>query len=166
MGFKLPKAEECVWLSLRFSMAWTFLWAFLDKVFGLGFATASDKSWLLGNSPTAGFLGFATKGPFASIFKSLAGNVFVDWLFMIGLLAIGVSLFLGIGMKIAGYSGALLLFLMWLAVLPPEHNPFLDDHIINGIILIGLTKVKHGRSYSLLNWWKKQKIVKKYKILE
>ena len=31
---------------IRIAMGFIFLWAFLDKVFGLGFATTSDKSWL------------------------------------------------------------------------------------------------------------------------
>jgi thiosulfate dehydrogenase [quinone] large subunit len=35
-----------------------FLWAFLDKTFGLGFATESGKGWLDGGSHTEGFLTF------------------------------------------------------------------------------------------------------------
>jgi len=31
---------------LRISFGLIFLWAFFDKLFGLGFATASDKSWI------------------------------------------------------------------------------------------------------------------------
>lgn len=51
-----------------------------DKIFGLGFSTTSDNAWLVGGSPTSGFLTFATQGPFASFFQSLAGSVFVDWI--------------------------------------------------------------------------------------
>jgi len=50
-------------------MGWTMLWPFLDKLFGLGFATSSDKSWLSGTSPTFGFLKFGTKGPFMQFFQ-------------------------------------------------------------------------------------------------
>ena len=49
---------------------------------------------------------------------------------MLGLLGIGVALILGIGMRVAAVAGALLLVLMWTAVLPPENNPFMDDHLI------------------------------------
>jgi thiosulfate dehydrogenase (quinone) large subunit len=41
---------------IRIGLGWIFLWAFLDKVFGLGYATTSAKSWLNGGSPTNGFL--------------------------------------------------------------------------------------------------------------
>jgi len=61
------------------------LWAFFDKLFGLGFATESNKSWLLGISPTTGFLSNAPDGPLAPIFNSLSGNIMVDILFMGGL---------------------------------------------------------------------------------
>ena len=156
--------KEGLFSVLRIFMGLTFLWPFLDKLFGLGFTTAADKSWLLGNSPTYGFLAMATKGPFAFAFKAIAGNIFVDWLFMIGLLFIGVGLIFGVAMRISCYSGTLLLVLMWLAVLPPEHNPVIDEHIIYGLMLIILTKMK--TPYSLSSWWSSLKIVKKNKWLE
>src|SRR3989344_8534176 len=104
---------EKSWVALRITLGLILLWAFLDKLWGLGFATAADKSWLLGTSPTAGFLQFAAKGPFAPLYQAMAGSLVVDLLFMLGLLLIGLSLIFGIGIRIAGYSGALLMFLMW-----------------------------------------------------
>jgi hypothetical protein len=38
--------------------------------------------------------------------------------------AIGVALVLGVFVNLAAAAGALLLVLMWTAVLPPENNPF------------------------------------------
>ena len=78
----------------RIALGFVFFWAFIDKLFGLGFSTAADKSWLLGNSPTAGFLSHATHGPFASVFQTLVGQAWVDVLFMLGLLLIGLALML------------------------------------------------------------------------
>src|SRR5690606_6862690 len=46
----------------RIAIGWVFLWAFLDKTFGLGFATAREDAWINGGSPTFGFLNFATEG--------------------------------------------------------------------------------------------------------
>jgi thiosulfate dehydrogenase [quinone] large subunit len=43
----------------RIGLGWTFLWAFADKLWGLGFSTLPEKSWLAGASPTTGFLKFA-----------------------------------------------------------------------------------------------------------
>lgn len=158
--------EKTIWVLLRLSMAWIFLWPFLDKTFGLGLTTAKENAWIAGGSPTAGFLGNATRGPFSGFFQGLAGNPVVDWMFMIGLLLIGLALLVGAGMKIASYAGVLMLFLMWLAVLPPEHNPFLDDHLIYGLILIGFTFVKAGHWFGIGEWWSNTKLVQKYPFLE
>ncbi|MCA9388259.1 hypothetical protein KC644_00680 [Candidatus Berkelbacteria bacterium] len=162
----LAKAsQEKLWGILRILMGWIFLWPFLDKLYGLGFTTSSDQAWLKGISPTTGFLNFATQGPFSDLFKSLAGNSFVDWLFMIGLLLIGLSLILGIGIRIATYSGSLLLFLMYLAVLPPEHNPVIDEHIIYAVLLFTLNRVDAGRYMGFGNTWQQLPIVKKFPCL-
>ncbi|PIZ94621.1 MAG: hypothetical protein COX81_02990 [Candidatus Magasanikbacteria bacterium CG_4_10_14_0_2_um_filter_37_12] len=159
------KKQEIVWVLLRIGMGWIFLWAFFDKLFGLGFGTASDQSWLDGVSPTAGFLKFGTHGPFAGIFQSLTSNFFVEWLFMVGLLLIGLSLILGIGMKIASYSGSLLLFLMWLATFPPKNNPIIDQHLVYICVLIVLTQNSSSKKFSLDKWWGRQKIVQKFSVL-
>ena len=50
---------------LRLALGWMFLWAFLDKMFGLGHETAAEDAWINGGSPTEGFLAFAAAGPFA-----------------------------------------------------------------------------------------------------
>lgn len=160
------KKEQTLWVLIRLSMGFMLFWAFLDKLFGFGFSTTANKSWLAGVSPAEGFLKMAVKGPFASFYQSLAGNPFVDWLFMMGLLLIGLALILGIGMKVAGYAGALLMLLMWTALLLPKNNPILDDHIIYLFIFLAFTTVKAGHWFGLGKWWTKTQIVKKYPFLE
>lgn len=144
-----------IWAALRIAMGWLFLWAFLDKLFGLGFATTPEAAWLAGGSPTAGFLAFATSGPLAGLYQSMAGNAVVDWLFMLGLLGLGVALILGIGVQIAGYAGTLFVLLLWSANLPPANNPIMDEHIIYGLILVGLAMVRAGQWVGLGRWWYK-----------
>ena len=122
---------------IRLALGWVFLWAFLDKAFGLGFATPSERSWFNGGSPTNGFLGSA-EGPFSGFYHSIAGTGIADAFFMTGLLGIGLALMLGIGMRVAAGAGALLTVMMWTAVLPPTTNPFMDDHLIYAAILIVL----------------------------
>lgn len=151
---------------LRISLAWVFLWAFLDKVFGLGFTTEASKSWLAGTSPTTGFLTFGTKGPLLELFQSMAGNIFVDWLFMMGLLLIGLALLLGIGIKIAAWTGSLLMLLLYLAAMPPEHNPIVDEHIIYIFTLLLLYKTQAGYPLGLGKWWSNTRLVQKYKFLQ
>lgn len=149
----------------RIALGFIFLWAFLDKLFGFGFATAANKTWLSGNSPTMGFLK-GSKGPFDSLFQGMAGSTVVDWLFMLGLLLIGLALILGIGMKIAAWSGALLMFLMWAAALPPKNNPIVDDHIIYILVLCILHCYEAGRYVGLGGWWEKTKLVQKFSFLK
>ncbi len=151
---------------LRISLGFIFLWAFLDKVFGLGFATTADKSWLAGGSPTSGFLGNAVHGPFAEIFHNMSGVIAVDWLFMLGLLLIGLALILGVGMKIATYTGSLLLLMMWLSLLPPSNNPIIDDHIIYILALFVLKNLEAGKVFGFGKIWSQSTIVKKFPILE
>ncbi|MDP3941674.1 MAG: hypothetical protein Q8Q49_05190, partial [bacterium] len=146
---------------LRIGMGCVFLWAFLDKVFGLGFATTQDKSWLMGVSPTSGFLQFGTKGMFASSFHTLSGNVAVDWLFMLGLLGVGVAFTFGIGMKIASYAGSLMMLLIYLSLFPPANNPLIDEHIIYILVLLYLGQADL-RVWSLQNWWMSMGIIKRY----
>lgn len=147
-------------------MGWIFLWPFLDKLLGLGYATEYGKGWIDGFSPTTGFLNFATKGPFEEFFKGLAGNPLVDWIFMIGLLGIGISLILGIGVRLATFSGAVMLLLMYFSALPPEHNPFIDEHIIYAIVLLLFPLLNTGDYLGFGNKWKKSKLVSKFSILK
>jgi thiosulfate dehydrogenase [quinone] large subunit len=157
-------AVQYVWAAARIALGWIFLWAFLDKLFGLGHETASAKSWLNGGSPTKGFLSHAT-GPFSGIYHDMAGNAFWDWLFMIALAGIGVALILGIGMRIATISGVLLLVLMWSAALPPENNLFMDDHLIYAITLIGLLLAGAGKTLGLGGVWIKTTLVRRFRWL-
>lgn len=147
-------------------MGFIFLWTFLDKTFGLGYATTPDKAWIAGNSPTAGFLQFGTEGPLATLFGSLSGNLAVDLLFMMGMLLIGISLILGMGVKIAGWTGSLMMFMIYLSVFPPENNPVVDEHIIYILVLLFFTtKPEVGDVFGFGRVWKKSALVKRCPLL-
>jgi len=137
----------------RIGLGWIVLWAFIDKLFGLGFATARENAWLAGGSPTFGFLNFASTGPFAGLYQNLAGSPVIDVLFMSGLLGLGIALILGIGMRIAGVAGPLLMLLLWSARLPTENNPLIDEHIIYAFLLIALSAADVGKTWGLGRWW-------------
>jgi len=119
-------------------MGLIFLWAFVDKLFGLGFATKSENSWLNGGSPTSGYLTNAVHGPLAEFFKSLAGIVVVDWLFMVGLLFVGITLLVNRFVIWGAIAGSAMLFLMWISAFPPANNPILDDHVVYILVLAAL----------------------------
>ena len=150
----------------RLSLGWVFLWAFIDKTFGLGYATKAEDAWIDGGSPTTGFLKFAAAGPFKDFYNGIAGATWADWLFMIGLAGIGTALIAGVAMRIAAAAGSLLLILMWSAVLPPENNPFMDDHIIYALVLVLLAALGAGRFAGLGAYWESLPIVKRFPILK
>lgn len=130
-------------------MAFIFLWAFVDKLFGLGFATARENSWLNGGSPTTGYLSFATEGPVAVFFQGLAGIPLIDWMFMLGLLFIGLTLLLNKYVFWGAIAGIVLMLLMWLSTFPPENNPLIDDHIVYALVLALLAIRSKGGKLSL-----------------
>lgn len=121
---------------LRIGLGYIFLWAFIDKLFGLEFSTckgvgvACSQAWLHGGSPTAGFLGHAATGPLTGFYHHLAGQAWVDWLFMLGLLFVGVGLLFGTWIRSAAAAGIVLLALMWSSLLWPSTAPGVDYHII------------------------------------
>jgi thiosulfate dehydrogenase (quinone) large subunit len=147
-------------VAIRLSLSWVFLWAFLDKTFGLGHETVRDAAWIRGGSPTKGFLTFAATGPFADLYQGIAGDTWVDWLFMLTLLGIGLALLLGVLMRIAAAAGALLYVLMWSVILPPDNNPFMDTHLIDALVLIALAAFGAGRTWGFSRQWEDVPVVR------
>lgn len=154
-------AARYLFAGLRIALGWIFLWAFLDKMFGWGFATETEDAVVNGGSPTEGFLSFGTSGPFADFYQDIAGATWADVLFMVGLAGIGVALLAGIGIRVAAVTGGLLLVLMWTAVLPPENNPFMDDHLIYAGVLALLAVVNAGDTLGLGRMWARTPLVRR-----
>ncbi|MDB5266574.1 MAG: DoxX family protein [Parcubacteria group bacterium] len=127
--------SKIAFLKLRFVMSFIFLWAFIDKVFGLGFSTKSENAWIRGGSPTSGFLSFGTHGPLVPLFKSLSGVPAIDWLFMLGLLFVGVTLLVNRCVMWGAVAGIVMMLLMWLSLFPPANNPLIDEHIVYALVL-------------------------------
>lgn len=173
-------ATEAVWTGtlagrmfavLRIAMGLVFAWAFVDKLFGLGYATPSANAWINGGSPTKGFLSNLDHGPFASMFQSWAGDAWADWLFMLGLAGIGFALLYGVGLRIAAGAGTLMMLFMWVAEWPLARftdageptmstNPVLDDHIIYALVLIVLAIVAAGNVWGFGHRWAQLGFVK------
>ncbi|HEU5108434.1 MAG TPA: hypothetical protein VFT95_07735 [Micromonosporaceae bacterium] len=161
---------------LRIAFGLTFLWAFFDKLFALGFATGrsvnpetgvetvdrfGDAAFINGASPTEGFLGFAADGPFKDFYNGIAGAAWADWLFMAGLFGIGLALTFGIVMRVGTIAGAVLYMLMWTVVLPPPNNPVLDDHVLGAISMIVLLTTAAGTTWGLGKAWNELPLVQR-----
>jgi len=153
-----------------------FLWALLDKTFGLGYATPAARAWINGGSPTKGFLSRVAVGPLEGTFHAIAGAAWADWLFMAGLLGIGIALILGIGLRAAAVSGTLMMVMMWAAEWPLSKftsagepsmsvNPIVDYHIIYALALIALAFTYAGNTWGLGRLWARLPFVRRHRWL-
>ncbi|MDQ1034474.1 thiosulfate dehydrogenase [quinone] large subunit [Streptomyces sp. V3I8] len=164
-------ARAYAFASLRLLTGFVFLWAFLDKTFGFGYATPSGKGWVDGGSPTKGFLSSVAVGPMESTFHDWAGATWANWLFMLGLLGVGVAVMAGVTLRLAAVAGTALMALMWIAEWPPaKHlsdgtpsmstNPFADYHVIYAVALIVLAAAGAGATWGLGRVWARLPIVR------
>ena len=194
-GIKIPDMERLepihtkglqrVFAVLRLALGWTFLWAFLDKAFALGFSTGRDPAtgvvdfygnaaWIHGASPTEGVFAYALNaGWFTSLYEKL-GNVtmtaqgpvanppaWIDVVYMVSMLLIGVALITGVMTRIAAVGGLVWMVIFYTATaIWPEHNPFLDEHVIEAVILVGLMLANAGRYYGLGKIWQRFEFVR------
>ena len=161
---------------LRIATGFVFLWAFLDKTFGLGYSTSSAKAWIHGGSPTKGFLSSIDVGPFQSAYHSMAGTWWADWLFMLGMLSVGVALIAGIALRLAAGAGVLIMAMMWLGEYPlAQHtsagapsastNPLTDYHFIYAVVLVVLAAAYAGHRWGLGRVWARLPFVQSHRWL-
>lgn len=149
---------------LRLALGFIFLWAFLDKTFGLGFSTPAERAWLNGGTPSRGFLtGDAVTGPLKGFFTSIASPA-TDILFMLGMIAIGLAVMLGIGLRVSAVVGTLIMVLMYLAEWPftpyaSSTNPIVDYHLIYALGLIVVAVLAAGDTFGLGRAWSRLPIV-------
>ena len=153
---------------LRLAVGFVFLWSFLDKTFGLHYSTGPSRAWINGGTPAQSYLTGATTGkPLASFFESLAVPV-TDWVFMLGLLGIGLAMVLGIGTRLAALAGVVMLGFMYAAVAPwvwGSLNPVVNEHLVYTLVLILVPLTNAGDTIGLGTWWKGLGLVKKLPFL-
>ena len=130
---------------LRISMGWLMLYAGLTKVF--------NPSW-----SAAGYLNNAKTFPeffrwFASPEILPITNLINEW----GLTLLGVSLILGIGVRLSSTFGVLLMLLYYFPALEfpyaGANSYIIDDHIIYALILVYFAEARAGRVWGLDKWF-------------
>jgi thiosulfate dehydrogenase [quinone] large subunit len=165
---------------LRIGFGLTFLWAFFDKLLALGFSTGavtnaagaktgidffSKDAWIHGGNPTLGFLKFGATGPFKGFYNSIAGEAWVNWAFMLGLLFIGLALTFGIAIRIGAVAGFVMYLMMWSVALWPANNPFIDDHILGAISMVVIGVALAGDTWGFGKVWSQQHLVRDNPVL-
>ena len=129
---------------MRITLGWMFFYAGITKVL--------NPEWT-----AAGYLAGAKT--FTGFYQWLAGpgvlpitNFMNEW----GLTLIGVSLILGVAVRLSSYAGALMMLLYYFPIpqfpYPNPHSYIVDEHIIYAAALILLGGVGAGRVWGLENW--------------
>jgi thiosulfate dehydrogenase (quinone) large subunit len=144
-------ASRSLIVLLRLSMAWTFLYAASHQVF---------VGWSV-----AGFLGSAKT--FHGLFALFTGPVVapvITFLVSWGHLLIGLSLLVGLLVRVSSVFGIALMLLYWMAhmdfpYISDKNNFLVDEHIVNALVLGLLIATHAGHLWGLDAWAARQKSV-------
>ncbi len=129
---------------LRISMGWMMFYAGITKVI--------DPEWT-----SAGYLIGAKT--FTGLYQWLATpsilpavNFVNEWT----LTLLGISLMLGIFVRLSSLLGVVLMMLYYFPILdfpyPTPHSFLVDEHIIYGAVLLSLANLRAGRVWGLERW--------------
>lgn len=139
---------------LRVGMGWLMLYAGVTKII--------DPNW-----SAAGYLTNAKTFPGLFAWFAQPGvlpivNFVNEW----GLTLLGISLILGIGVRLSSTLGIVLMFLYYFPVLAfpyiAPHSYIVDDHLIYALVLMFFAAFKVGRVWGLENWCQSLPICRKY----
>lgn len=137
------KNEKLSLVALRLAMGWLFFYAGITKVL--------DPSW-----SAEGYIGGAKN--FTWFFQWLLSPEilpFVNFMNEWGLTLLGISLILGVGVRLSSVLGAVLMMMYYVALPFPYPNPhalLVDEHIIYAAALLFLASTRAGRVWGLENW--------------
>lgn len=140
----MSKTEKIIIFLLRLSLGWIFLYSAVTKI--------SNPNW-----SAEGFLKGAQT--FSNLYNGLTSPAFlpaVNFVNEWGQFILGVSLILGIGVRLSSAFGAILMILYYF---PQLNFPYIgktsylvDEHIVYFLVLVYLAAIRAGRIYGLENW--------------
>jgi len=145
-------------LFFRLTMAWTFLYAASHQVF-----TAWSVADFLNSTKTF--------HPVYVHFTSPAIAPFLTFVVSYGHLLIGLSLLLGLAVRLSAIFGILLLILYWTAhmdfpYISDTNNFLVDEHIVFAGVLVLLIVERAGHVWGLDSWAETLAFVRRQPILK
>ncbi|MDO8430121.1 MAG: DoxX family membrane protein [bacterium] len=150
----MSQIEKVSLFALRISMGWLMFYAGITKVLDPSWSAAG---YLVNAKTFAGFYQWLTQ---PGILPAI--NFVNEW----GLTLLGISLLLGIGVRLSSVLGALLMLLYYIPILdfpyPNPHSYIVDEHIIYIFVLLFFAAVKAGRAYGLEEWCSNLPICSKF----
>lgn len=156
---------EYVLSALRIVLGFMLIWAFFDKLLGLGMQTTSEAAVINGGSPTEYYLSELVSGPFAGAFHAIAGNPLVDAALMAGLILVGIGLMAGIASKLSTIGMCAMMALMYMLSIPPSDNPVVDYHIVYILAIVAIYLLGGFGRLGLHGWWSRLGPVERHGIL-
>ena len=139
---------------LRISIGWLMFYAGITKVL--------DPAW-----SAAGYLkGAKTFTEFYQWLTTPDLLPFTNFINEWGLTLLGVSLILGIGVRLSSILGAILMLLYYFPILdfpyPNPHAFLVDEHIIYALVLLLFASLQAGRVWGLENWCSRLPVCSKF----
>lgn len=149
----LSSLEPRFLLIPRLALGWLMFYAGITKIV--------NPAWTAG-----GYL--ASAKTFPGFYGWLAAPENIGWINFLnewGLTLIGISLILGLGVRLSSILGSALMLLYYFPVLEfPEvaHGFIVDEHIVYAAVLAFFAAVRAGRYYGLDNWCANLPICRRY----
>ncbi|MBI4363603.1 MAG: DoxX family membrane protein [Candidatus Doudnabacteria bacterium] len=137
----MTKYQKYSLFVLRVSMGWMMLYAGVTKI--------TDPSW-----SAAGYLTSAKSlSGFFAWFAQPGALPFTNFINEWGLTLLGLSLILGIGVRLSAWLGFVLMLLYYFPILdfpyPNAHSYIVDEHLIYAFALLILGAFKTGNIWGL-----------------
>ena len=140
----MTKSQKLFLFLTRIALGWLFFYAGITKVLNPNWSAAG---YLRGVKTFTGFYDWLLT---PTILPTV--NFINEW----GLTLLGVSLILGIFVRLSSVLGAALMILYYLPILDfpyvGEHSYLVDEHIIYALTLLYFAAVRAGRVMGLENW--------------
>lgn len=149
----MSKYQKISLFFLRITAGWMFFYAGITKVINPEWSAAG---YLSGAKMFVGFYNWLL---IPGILPTV--NLVNEW----GLTLLGISLILGIGVRLSSVLGALLMLLYYIPLgfpYPNPHSYVVDEHIIYLAVLLYFSTVQAGRVWGLENWCSNLPICSKY----
>ena len=129
---------------LRISIGWFMFYAGITKILDPNWSAAG---YLKGAKLFVGFYQWMLSPGILPVI-----NFVNEW----GLTLLGVSLILGVFVRLSSILGAILMLLYYFPILdfpyPNPHSYIVDEHVIYALVLILFAAIRAGRVWGLENW--------------
>ncbi|MDO8505939.1 MAG: DoxX family protein [bacterium] len=150
----MTKAQKITLFLLRISMGWLMFYAGITKVI--------NPEWT-----AAGYLQTAKTLP--ALFAWFASPANIGWVNFVnewGLTLLGVSLILGVFVRLSSIAGIALMALYYLPILTFPHigttGYIVEQHVIYALVLAFFAAIRAGQYYGLENWCGKLPICSRF----